>query len=75
MIEEGWIDLLITAAVMGGETRGQRLIAGMSDKKAEQGRGTWRGEAVKRMKEDGGRREQRKGGEDEEEGDHGELSW
>lgn len=38
MIEEGWIDLLITAAVMGGETRGQGLIAGLSDKKAEQGR-------------------------------------
>ncbi len=45
MIEEGWIDLLITAAVMGGETRGQRLIAGLSDKKAEQRRGTRRGEA------------------------------
>ena len=35
MIEEGWIDLLITAAVMGGETQGQRLIAGLSDKRAE----------------------------------------
>lgn len=43
MIEEAWIDPLITAAVMGGETRGQRLIAGLSDKKAEQGRGKRRG--------------------------------
>ena len=38
-MEEGWIDPLITAAVMGGETRGQRLIARLSDKKAEHGRG------------------------------------
>ena len=42
-MEEGWIDLLITAAVMGGETRGQRLIAGLSDKKPEQGRGGFEG--------------------------------
>lgn len=48
MIEEGCIDLLITAAVMGGETRGQRLIAGLLDKKAEWG---------------GGRGEEQRGGE------------
>ena len=75
MIEEGWIDLLITAAVMGGETRGQRLIAELLDKKAEQGRGEaegrrWPDEQERdeedvsrvedRMKEDGGRRLQRK---------------
>lgn len=35
MITEGWIDLLITTAVMGGETQGQRLIASLSDKKVE----------------------------------------
>lgn len=67
MIDEGWIDLLITAAVMGGETRGQRLIAGLSDKKAEQRRGMKRAEAGwKRMERGEGREEEKDVGRDKE---------
>lgn len=49
---------------MGGETQGQRLIAGLSDKKAEQGRGGSR---------EGGR--SKAGGAEEEAGEKGNNAW